>query len=262
MASLTFLGTGGGRFVILNQRRYSGGLWLDLEATISLDPGPGALIRALQYGKNPQKLDAVFVSHNHLDHYNDAELMIEAMTRGMRQKRGTLVINKAGLDYISEYHRGFTEVLTPEPGDLFEINGMQVQALPTKDHADGVGYKFFSSEGVVAYSADTGYSENLVPYYKGAKILILNTIFPASKEIDVHLNTRTAGLLVKAAGPDLALINHFGMTILNAGPEKEAKNIEDATGVRTLAAIDGMSIDLKDLKASKEKAGQSSLSGF
>ena len=56
--SITFLGTGGGRFVILSQRRYSGGLWLDFDGTqILLDPGPGALIRALQFHKDVSKLE-------------------------------------------------------------------------------------------------------------------------------------------------------------------------------------------------------------
>lgn len=262
MAGLTFLGTGGGRFVILNQRRYSGGIWLDLEATISLDPGPGALIRALQYGKNPQKLDAVFVSHNHIDHYNDAELMMEAMTHGMKQKRGCLVINKKALGYISDYHRSFTQVVTPKPGEKFNIRDLAVQAIPTKDHEEGLGYKFFSKNGVVTYSADTAYSEELIPYYKGSKILILNTIFPASKEIVVHLNSRTTSKIIKEARPELAIIHHFGMTMLNSGPEKEAKRIEDETGVRTIAARDGMTVGLEDLKTSKEGRGQSKISGF
>ena len=40
MASITFLGTGGGKIVILNQRRYSGGLWpRELEETVAIDLG-------------------------------------------------------------------------------------------------------------------------------------------------------------------------------------------------------------------------------
>lgn len=243
MHSITFLGTGGGRFVLLSQRRFSGGLWLDLESKLILDPGPGALIRALQFKKDIGGLDAVLVSHKHLDHYNDAELMVESMTHGMKKNRGCLVINRDALDYISDYHKS-VKLLVPDAGDRFRINDLKIQAIPTYNHADGIAFKFFSEEGTVTCTSDTEYSEELIDYYKNSKILVLNTIFPASKEIKTHLNTKTAARIVEKARPELAVIQHFGLSMLNAGPEKEAKWIEDETGIKTIAARDGMSIDL------------------
>jgi ribonuclease BN (tRNA processing enzyme) len=250
MASITFLGTGGGRFVVLNQRRYSGGLFLDLESKISLDPGPGALIRALQFKKDPQKLDGILVSHHHIDHYSDAEILIEAMTRGMRTKRGALVLNKGALDYISSYHKSFVELVIAEPKKKFMIGELEIECIPTANHEDAVGFRFNSKYGTIACSSDTAYSKDLVKHYAGAKVLILNTIVPASKEIATHLNTRAAALIVKEAKPELAITQHFGMTMLNSGPEREAKLIEDETGVRTIAAKDGMEIDLDSLSES------------
>ena len=144
MASITFLGTGGGRYVVLSQRRYSGGIWLELESRILVDPGPGALIRALQYKKKPNKLDAVFVSHRHLDHYSDAEVLIEALTEGTVKKRGFLVVEENTLSYISEYHRDLVEVIVPRAGQEFMIKDLRVQALPSYNHASSVGFKFFS----------------------------------------------------------------------------------------------------------------------
>ncbi len=250
MASITFLGTGGGRFVILNQRRYSGGLWLDLEETVAMDPGPGALIRALQFKKDPQKLNGVLVSHNHIDHYNDAEILVEAMTRGMKTKRGTLALAVNALDYVSDYHKSFVELITAEPQKKFRIGSLKIEALPTSNHGGAVGFRFHSKHGEITCTADTAYDKELVKHYKGSKVLIMNTIFPSSKEIDVHLNTRTAALLLKAVRPKLAVLQHFGMTMLNCGPEKEAKKIEEETGIRTIAARDGMELDLETLAES------------
>jgi len=256
MHQITFLGTGGGRFVILTQRRYSGGIWLEFnEVSIILDPGPGALIRALQFKKNPNKLDAILVSHNHLDHYNDAEVLIEAMTHGANRKKGILVTTKETLNYISEYHKNVVKaVLTPMPKEKFMVSSVNIEALPTFKHSNGIGFKFFTKEGIVTYTADTAFSENLLKSYKGSKILILNTIFPHDREIDTHLNTKMAIKIIQETKPKIAIITHFGMQMLNANPDREAKIIEKETKIRTIAAKDGMTITLE--KCDKEGINQ------
>ena len=69
--SIRFLGTGGARFVVAKQIRASGGMWLRFGATqVHVDPGPGALVRALGTipPQRPAELDAIVISHKHLDH--------------------------------------------------------------------------------------------------------------------------------------------------------------------------------------------------
>ena len=77
---LIFLGTGGGRFSAINQRRMTGGFRIDNLGgkNYHVDPGPGALVRTYQFGLDPRNINGVFVSHAHTDHYNDAEILIEA----------------------------------------------------------------------------------------------------------------------------------------------------------------------------------------
>ena len=54
---IKFLGTAGSRFVVSKQLRASGGLWVRLAGqSLSVDPGPGALVKA--YSSRP-KLDLV-----------------------------------------------------------------------------------------------------------------------------------------------------------------------------------------------------------
>jgi hypothetical protein len=59
--------------------------------------------------------------------------------------------------------------------------------------------------------------------------------------------------IVEEAKPKLCLITHFGTTMLNANPEKQADIIEKKTGVRTIAAQDGQQIDLKNLSEKQAK---------
>jgi len=43
--TITFLGTGGARFMIISQLLASGGLWLILTAPDMMDPGPGCIVQ-------------------------------------------------------------------------------------------------------------------------------------------------------------------------------------------------------------------------
>ncbi|MEM2103124.1 MAG: MBL fold metallo-hydrolase, partial [Candidatus Bathyarchaeia archaeon] len=113
--TLRFLGTGGGRFATITQKRRTAGIRIiteDAKTNIHLDPGPGALIHSINAGLNPQKINAILISHSHPDHYTDAEVLIEAMTRGTTQKRGTLAAANSVLNgnptceaSVSKYHQ-------------------------------------------------------------------------------------------------------------------------------------------------------------
>jgi phosphoribosyl 1,2-cyclic phosphodiesterase len=80
MTSLTFLGTGGGRFATIYQVRATGGIYINDGGRLHLDPGPSALAGMRSLDLDPALTDCVMVSHCHPDHYGDAEMLIEGMT--------------------------------------------------------------------------------------------------------------------------------------------------------------------------------------
>src|ERR1700692_4295419 len=103
MISVRFLGTGGARFVVGPPIRGAGGVgvcFCDERGTqitqIHVDPGPGALVRALSALPpcEPLELDAIALSHKHLDHAGDVNAMIEAMTQGGWRRRGALLASR------------------------------------------------------------------------------------------------------------------------------------------------------------------------
>ena len=251
---ITFLGTGGGRFSAISQRRMTGGFRIDNlnGKNYHVDPGPGALVRTYQFGFDPRNLDGVFVSHAHTDHYNDAEILIEAMTRGMTKEYGVVLGNKSVLDGyerwgpgISKYHQSHSKKYVLEPNRVENINGCSVKGTKTV-HGDpeGVGFQIDYRGFKISYTSDTGYFEDLHKYHEGADILIASVLRPGNKSIRGHLCSRNFIELLKEVKPKLAIMTHFGLKMLSIDPIDEAKRITKETGVKTLAAFDGMSFEV------------------
>jgi len=81
--TIIFLGTAGARIMVANQILASGGLWLNLSGTeILLDPGPGCIVHSSKRKLKADKLSAIILSHRHLDHSADVNIMIEAFDTG------------------------------------------------------------------------------------------------------------------------------------------------------------------------------------
>lgn len=94
-AFLKFFGTGGARFVMINQTRSTAGIWLGLYGHhVLIDPGPGSLVKICEAGKPfaPEILETIILTHKHLDHSNDINVMVEAVTHGGFKRRGTLIL--------------------------------------------------------------------------------------------------------------------------------------------------------------------------
>jgi phosphoribosyl 1,2-cyclic phosphodiesterase len=250
---IIFLGTGGGRFTTITQKRRTAGIRIIGEnLNLHLDPGPGALVYSISDGLDPQKLNAIFVSHCHPDHYTDAEVLIEAMTRGMTKKRGVLAASKSVLrgsevcePSISKYHQQMLEqIIEAVPNMRFQVEDVAVSVAEARHtDPDAVGFKFETKEyGDFAYTSDTEYFEGIGKYYRGVRLLMLCVMRPAGKPWKGHMTTEDAIKIIEEAQPEQAVLTHLGMQMIFQGPAREAKLIEEKTGTPTVAATDGMRI--------------------
>lgn len=253
MNEIKFLGTAGARFVVTKQMRNSGGIWLDIENTkILIDPGPGCLIRCLNSKPKimPKELNGIILTHRHIDHSNDINIMVEAMTNGGFNKKGILFAPEDCLSkdpVILEYLRNYLdkiELLKEEKS--YNIGNIKF-STPIK-HIHGVetyGLNIFGENYQISIISDTKYFEDLEEKYKG-DILIINVVLLKNHNKIMHLSINDVEKIIRANNPKLCIITHFGMTILKNRPWEIAKNLSKKTHKKVIAANDGMSIKINE----------------
>ena len=251
MDSIKFLGTAGARFVVIKQLRKSGGIWLTLDDTnVLIDPGPGSLNRCLQSKPklNPMDLDGIILTHRHIDHSNDVNILIEAMTNGGFKKKGIVFAPSDALNddpVILKYVRGHVEdIVTLKEKGEYNIGNISF-STPVK-HVHGVetyGLNIYGKNCSISLIADTKYFNELESYYNG-DILILNIVLLKEKEHIMHLSLGDAERIISANKPKLCVLTHFGMNIIKLKPWELAEALSEKLGVKVIAASDGLQLDL------------------
>lgn len=260
--TITFLGTGGARFMVISQLLASGGLWLNLNDTeILIDPGPGCIVQTTKRKLKAEKLSAILLSHRHLDHSADVNIMVEAMTNGGLKHHGWLFAPTDAFEtepvlfsYLRNYLEGI-EIL--KEGKSYSIGDISFTTPVHHIHpVETYGFLFRTPKHTFSYIADTRYFDGLCHSY-GGELLIINLVFleprttterRSGAELPTdHLSVPDAERLIRQLKPKIAIITHFGMAVWRAKPWKIARKLSQQTGVRVLAARDGMNFDLAEL---------------
>jgi ribonuclease BN (tRNA processing enzyme) len=267
---IIFLGTGGSRYMTVDQDISTAGIIIKLkDHQIHIDPGPGSAIRAKQYKADIRETDIFLVSHIHIDHCNDINAMIDAThTKYENQKRGVLISTKKLIEktedsypYLTKYHRNIlekTKVL--EPGKNIKIGNITIQATKTKHYEpETIGFKIFTEDFVLGYTADTGYFNGIEKQFEKCDILIINNELPFNKKNKYFLSSDDTVKLLKKAKPKLAIITHFNKIMLEKNPIYESREIQKKSGIQTIAAHDGLIIEPSSYSAELK---QKQLSSF
>lgn len=257
MTRLTFLGTGGGRFCTIHQKRATGGLYVhDPGLGMHIDPGPGALTRAHTAGIDPTGTNAILVSHAHTDHASDTAVLVKAMTRGGLERRGALLASRSVLEgaagygpAIDPHHLALPErVELMEPGFETLVSDQASVKATRAEHSDPttIGFQFVLSNAVLSTITDTAAFSGLVDEHRGSDILVIEAARPHDDPLPHHLAAHETAQIIETLRPRLAILDKFGMKMIAHGPEKTASRITRETGVPTIAATDGMEVFIDD----------------
>jgi len=250
--SITFLGTAGARIMVTSQILASGGLWLSLSGTeILVDPGPGCIVHSTKRKLRADKLSAIVLSHRHLDHSGDTNIMVEAMTQGGFKKRGWLFAPSDALGeepVLFSYLRNYLEgVGVIREGKSYSVGNISFTTPIRHIHSvETYGMIFTTPQHTFSYIADSRYFDGLCHSYHG-ELLIINVVRLETGHPFEHLSVPEAGHIIAELKPKVAILTHFGMTIWRAKPWEVAERLSQEIGVKVLAARDGMRFDLSQL---------------
>jgi phosphoribosyl 1,2-cyclic phosphodiesterase len=240
------MGTAGARFMVAKQLAASGGLYLeDGNTRICLDPGPGAIVQYAKRKVDLTRLDAIVLSHRHLDHSGDVNVMIEAMTEGGFRKRGRLYCPADALDedpVVLNYLRRFpSEIVKLSPETSYEMGDITFTTSPRHVHqSETYGFRFGDKLGWIT---DSAYYDGIAQQHK-AKVMVIHVVLMQCRAELPHLCLDDAERIIREAKPRLAILTHFGMTVWRAHPWELAADLTQRLGVEVKAARDGMAVEL------------------
>ncbi len=231
---LAFLGCGGGRVVTDRQTLATGGFRVHVDRfKMHVDPGPGALVKTFENGLDPVGLDAVFVSHAHVDHSNDAGVLIESLNfNAFKKKRGLLVSAPTVISGGNGFEKQVDDYFQKMLQKIIPLNWGQRETL--------------TPQGVLAYTADTAYFKGFEKPLEGSDHIVFNCLRPDADRFPFHLCADDViGTLNNCKRKPLtAILSHAGLKMIEAGREKQRLRIEKATGVRTICAEEGLVLNL------------------
>ena len=251
--TITFLGTAGARFMVSRQLAASGGLWLNLSGIeMLIDPGPGSIVQSTKRKLNAEKLSAIILSHRHLDHSADVNVMVEAMTNGGFNRHGWLFAPADALEpepVIFSYLRKYIEgVVVLEEGKSYTIGNISFTTPVRHVHpVETYGMVFKSKGHTFSYIVDTRYFEGLSQNYN-TEMIIINMVLTEPRPPIDHLSIPDAARIIKEIKPRIAILSHFGLHVWQAKPREIARELSEQTGIKVIAARDGMKFDLAQLE--------------
>ena len=149
MLSITFLGTSAS---VPSVHRSLPSISLKYDGCLLLfDCGEGAQRQMMKYKIGYGSTDAIFITHNHLDHFLGLYGLIETLQQGSAapKKIKLFVPPDFETDFFSK--KKFVEVIRIKEGEIFKNKDFSVHAFPVKHKANSFGFVFQEDDKVKFY---------------------------------------------------------------------------------------------------------------
>jgi cAMP phosphodiesterase len=167
-----------------------------LNGRVAIDAGA---ITSMLTLREQQKIEAVIVSHGHLDHVRDLAILADA--RAQQGGPPLTIVSTAGTIRSLKKHY-FNDKLWPDfstiplsrptvifkivrPGNTAEVFGFTVKPVLVDHPVEASGYVISQGQIAIAYSGDTGPTEHLwevLRAERNLKALIMEVAFPNEQQ--------------------------------------------------------------------------------
>lgn len=185
---------------------------------ILLDMGNGSL-GALQRYADIYAIDAVVVSHLHVDHFIDLCSYYVALKYRPEGPRAPVTVwgpSDTGRRLVTAYGLRGTESVSAEfeIRDLepeFRIGPFTLRTTRVVHPVEAYGIRVSAGGRVLAYSGDTGPTDRLVDLARGADLGLFEASFLESRSnpVDLHLTARQAAQHAARAGLERLMLTHL-----------------------------------------------------
>lgn len=252
---LTILGSGTS---VPHPERASPSYWLETNSgTILVDISADAPHRMAQERLDWPNIDAIWISHFHLDHIGGVTPFLFGMKWAPQTQGRTKPLRIFGphglrslIETISDSNnyglleqRFPIEIIEVTPGTNFEIlPGITATTMSTPHTNESLALRLKDEDSrLFVYTSDTGFSEDLGPFAKGAALLLMECSFRRNKPVQKHLELADAMRLAHECAPEKLVLTHLYPEWDNVDLVTEGRALWSG---ETIAARDGLKLEI------------------
>jgi ribonuclease BN (tRNA processing enzyme) len=252
---LTVLGSGTS---VPHPQRSTPSHWLETsKGIILLDIGPDAPHRMAQEQLDWPNLDAIWISHFHLDHIGGLTPFLfgaKWAPQIQNRSRPLSIFGPAGLGQLinavndSNNYRLFEQafaihiVEVAETCDFEILPGLTATTCSTPHTKESLALRLKDADSkLFVYTSDTGFSDDLVQFARDASLLLMECSYRRNKPVQKHLELADAMLLAHNCRPEKLVLTHLYPEWDNVDLVSEAKALWSG---ETIEARDGFIVEI------------------
>lgn len=252
---LTILGSGTS---VPHPNRASSSHWLETpKGSLLLDISADAAHRMAQERLDWPNLDAIWISHFHLDHMGGLVPFLFGLKWAPQTQSRTKPLQIFGANGVRRIveamndsnNYGLLELAFPVqivevgPDADFEIlPGLAAKTFSTPHTEESLALRLKDEDSKsFVYTSDTGFSEDLVPFAKDVDLLLMECSYRRNKPVKKHLELEDAMRLAQQCSPKKLVLTHLYAEWDDADLVAEARELWPG---ETIEAKDGLQLEI------------------